>query len=31
MSLEELRSIFDVPLYDLDTDGLINLLSSVAK
>jgi putative radical SAM enzyme (TIGR03279 family) len=31
MSLEELKSVFDVPLYDLDTDGLINLLSSVAN
>ena len=28
MSVDELRSIFDVPVYDLDTDGLIQFLST---
>ncbi|HEX6125068.1 MAG TPA: DUF512 domain-containing protein, partial [Pyrinomonadaceae bacterium] len=26
MSVDELKSLFDVPIYDLDTDGLIDLL-----
>jgi NifB/MoaA-like Fe-S oxidoreductase len=28
MSVDELRSMFDVPIYDLDTDGLIELLAA---
>ena len=28
MSFDELRSVFMVPVYDLDTDGLIEFLSS---
>jgi putative radical SAM enzyme (TIGR03279 family) len=28
MSVDELRSMFDVPIYDLDTDGLIEFLST---
>jgi putative radical SAM enzyme (TIGR03279 family) len=30
MSFEELRSLFDVPVYDLDTDGLISFLATNA-
>jgi putative radical SAM enzyme (TIGR03279 family) len=29
MTVDELRSMFDVPVYDLDTDGLIKFLASV--
>ena len=28
MSFDQLKSIFDVPIYDLDTDGLIEFLSN---
>jgi hypothetical protein len=28
MSVDELRSMFDVPVYDLDTDGLIEFLAA---
>jgi hypothetical protein len=27
MSFEQLKSEFDVPIYDLDTDGLLALLA----
>jgi hypothetical protein len=30
ISLDELKSLFDAPVYDLDTDGLIDLLGSIA-
>ena len=28
MSVDELRSMFDIPIYDLDTDGLIEFLAT---
>jgi putative radical SAM enzyme (TIGR03279 family) len=31
MSFDELKSIFDVPVYDLDVDGLITFLSDVSR
>jgi NifB/MoaA-like Fe-S oxidoreductase len=31
MSVDELRSLFDVPLYDLDIDALMEFLGSVSK
>ncbi|MEP7147917.1 MAG: DUF512 domain-containing protein [Acidobacteriota bacterium] len=31
MSVEELKAIFDVPVYDLDTDGLMKFLAEVSR
>ena len=31
MTLDELRAVFDVPLYDLDIDGLIRFMSAAAN
>ena len=31
MSFDELKSMFDVPVYDLDTDGLVEFLNAVRQ
>jgi hypothetical protein len=31
MSFDELKTIFDVPVYDLDIDGLMSFLADLRK